>query len=156
MKKQKFLFMLLAMLMMAVGTKAAEAQYVVFDLKDAQVVIALQDRPVINCQNGELKVTVGGETKVTAPLGDVVKYSFTDTPSGIGNVNDEQTHMELGHVYVAHAPKGATVRVFTIDGKQVTAQRIGDDGSADIDLSPLGKGLFIVKTPHSSIKIINK
>ena len=71
MKKLKFLFTMLV-LMVTVSASAEGMQYVVFDLKDGtQTVIALQDKPVITCQGGELKVTVAGEEKLSAPLGDV-------------------------------------------------------------------------------------
>lgn len=157
MKKMKCCFMLLAMLLMAASTKAEDMQYVVFDLTDGtQTVIALQDRPVITYQNGEMNVSVAGETKLTASLGDVVKYSFSDTPLSIEQLPGEQSRIEMGHVYVTHAPQGTSVRVFTADGRMVTTERVADNGTADIDLTTLGKGIYIVKSARSSIKIINK
>ena len=38
----------------------------------------------------------------------------------------------------------------------LTTARISVDGNADIDLTTLGKGLYIVKTPKTSIKILNQ
>ena len=38
----------------------------------------------------------------------------------------------------------------------VGAYRISDNGNADIDLTTLGKGLYIVKMPKTSIKILNQ
>ena len=51
---------------------------------------------------------------------------------------------------------GETVRVFTVDGKLVASQRINGEGTADIDLTTLGKGLYIVKSAKTSIKVMNK
>ncbi len=156
MKKLKFLFTLLVL--MATASASAEGmQYVVFDLKDgSQTVIALQDKPVITCQGGELKVTVAGQEKVSAALGDVAKYYFSDTPLSIFEMAEEKPRFEMGHVYITHAKAGDTVRVYTTDGKLAGTHRIGPDGSADIDLTTLGKGLFIVRTPKTSIKILNQ
>lgn len=156
MKKLKFLFTMLV-LMVTASASAEGMQYVVFDLKDGtQTVIALQDKPVITCQGGELKVTVAGQEKVSAPLGDVAKYYFSETPLGIFDVTEEKPRIEMGHLYIANAKTGDVVRVYTTDGRMVGAYRIADNGNADIDLTTLGKGLYIVKMPKTSIKILNQ
>ena len=158
MKKLKFVFMVLLVLL-ATSVKAQNMQYLVFDLSDgSQTVIALADQPVITLQDGELKATVAGEVKVQASLGDVVKYSFseTETPSAIQPLLSEQSRLEPGHVYFAHAKAGETVRVFTADGRLVSTQRISEDGTASIDLTALAKGLLIIKSSKTSIKVMNK
>ena len=156
MKKLKFLFTLLVLLV-TTSASAEGMKYVVFDLRDGtQTVIALQDKPVITCQSGELKVTVAGEEKVSASLGDVAKYYFSDTPSGIFEMTEEKPRIEMGHLYVTRAKAGESVRVYTSDGRMVGSYRISADGNADIDLTTLGKGLYIVKTAKASIKILNK
>ena len=156
MKKLKFLFTLLVLLV-ATSASAEGMKYVVFDLRDGtQTVIALQDKPIITCQSGELKVTVAGEEKVSASLGDVAKYYFSDTPSGIFEMTEEKPRIEMGHLYVTRAKAGESVRVYTSDGRMVGSYRISADGNADIDLTTLGKGLYIVKTAKASIKILNK
>ena len=111
MKKLKFLFTMLV-LMMTVSASAEGMQYVVFELKDGtQTVIALQEKPVITCLGGELKVTVAGQEKVSAPLGDVAKYYFSDTPSDIFEMAEEKPRIEMGHLYIARAKAGDIVRV---------------------------------------------
>ena len=156
MKKLKFLFTLLVLLV-ATSASAEGMKYVVFDLRDGtQTVIALQDKPIITCQSGELKVTVAGEEKVSASLGDVAKYYFSDTPLSIFEMADEKPRIEMGHLYVTRAKAGESVRVYTTDGRMVGSYRISADGNADIDLTTLGKGLYIVKTAKASIKILNK
>ena len=156
MKKLKFLFTLLVLLV-TTSASAEGMKYVVFDLRDGtQTVIALQDKPIITCQSGELKVTVAGEEKVSASLGDVAKYYFSDTPSGIFEMTEEKPRIEMGHLYVTRAKAGESVRVYTSDGRMVGSYRISADGNADIDLTTLGKGLYIVKTAKASIKILNQ
>ena len=156
MKKLKFLFTLLV-LMLTASASAEGMQYVVFDLRDGtQTVIALQDKPVITCQGGELKVTVAGEEKVSVSLGDVAKYYFSDNPLNIFEMADEKPRIEMGHLYVTRAKAGESVRVYTTDGRMVGSYRISADGNADIDLTTLGKGLYIVKTAKASIKILNQ
>ena len=156
MKKLKFLFTLLVLLVSA-SASAEGMKYVVFDLRDGtQTVIALQDKPVITCQSGELKVTVAGEEKVSASLGDVVKYYFSETPLSIFEMTEEKPRIEMGHLYVTRGKAGDAVRVYTTDGRMVGTYPITANGTTDIDLTTLGKGLFIVRTAKASIKILNQ
>ena len=156
MKKLKFFFIMLV-LMVTTRASAEGMQYVVFELKDgAQTVVALQEKPVITCQGSQLKVTVAGVEKMSASLGDVAKYYFSDTALGIMEMTEEKPRIEMGHLYINHAKAGDAVRVYTTDGRMVGSYRIADNGSADIDLSTLGKGLFIVRMAKTSIKILNQ
>ena len=157
MKTLKFLLMVLAVLM-TTGMKAGNVQYLVLDLANgSQTVVALEDLPVITCKGGELKVTVGSDVKVVASLDEVAKYSFSEgIPSSLPEVVGEESRVELGHVYIANAQRGDAVRVYTANGRQVALLRADDRGFADVDLSTLGKGLFIVKTSKTSIKVMNK
>ena len=86
----------------------------------------------------------------------MAKYYFSETPLGIFDVTEEKPRIEMGHLYIANAKTGDVVRVYTTDGRMVGAYRISDNGNADIDLTTLGKGLYIVKMPKTSIKILNQ
>ena len=157
MKKLKFYLMLLVMLM-ATSAKADNVKYLVLNSGGEETIIALADNPVMTIDEGILKVTVAGEEKVSADLSQGLSYSFSEAdPTAIQEVlNNESSRLEQGHVYIVHARAGETVRVFTIDGKLVASQRIGKEGCADIDLTTLGKGLYIVKSAKTSIKVMNK
>jgi hypothetical protein len=157
MKKLKFYLMLLVMLM-ATGAKADNVKYLVLNSGGEETVIALADEPVMTIEESILKVTVAGEEKLSADLSQGLSYKFlAEDPTAIQEVlNKETSRLELGHVYIAHAKAGETVRVFTVDGKLVASQRINGEGTADIDLTTLGKGLYIVKSAKTSIKVMNK
>ena len=158
MKTLKFLLMALVV-MIAANAKAGNVQYLVLDLANGtQTVVALDDQPVITCKGGELKVTVGSEVKVSASLDDVAKYSFSENeiPSSLQPILSEESRIEEGHFYVANAKKGDVVCVYSVSGRLVASQRVDDNGIADVDLTTLGKGLFIVKSAKTAIKIMNK
>lgn len=156
MKKLKFYLMLLVMLM-ATSAKADNVKYLVLNSGGEETVIALADAPVMTINEGTLKVTVAGVEKLSADLSQGLTYSFSETATSIQEIlNNESSRLEQGHVYIAHAREGETVRVFTIDGKLVASQRINSEGTADIDLTTLGKGLYIVKSAKTSIKVMNK
>ena len=120
MKKLKFYLMLLVMLM-ATSAKADNVKYLVLNSGGEETVIALADEPVMTITGGTLKVTVAGVEKLSADLSQGLTYSFSETtPTGIQEVMDnESSRLEQGHVYIAHARAGETVRVFTVDGKLV-------------------------------------
>ena len=157
MKKLKFYLMLLVMLM-ATSAKADNVKYLVLNSGGEETVIALADEPVMTIEESILKVTVAGEEKLSADLSQGLSYKFlAEDPTAIQEVlNKETSRLELGHVYIAHAKAGETVRVFTVDGKLVASQRINGEGTADIDLTTLGKGLYIIKSAKTSIKVMNK
>ena len=157
MKKLKFYFMLLVMLM-ATSAKAENVKYLVLNSGGEETVIALADEPVMTINEGILKVTVAGEEKLSADLSQGLSYKSAEAdPTAIQEVlNEESSRLEQGHVYFAHAREGEMVRVFTLDGKLVATKRISGEGTADIDLTTLGKGLYIVKSAKTSIKVMNK
>ena len=157
MKKLKFYLMLLVVVM-ATSAKADSVKYLVFNSGGEETVIALADEPVITINEGVLKVTVAGEEKLSADLSEGLSYSFSETaPTAIQEIlTEESSRLEQGHVYFAHAREGETIRVFTVDGRLVASQRVSGEGIADIDLTTLGKGLYIVKSARTSIKVVNK
>ena len=157
MKKLKFYLMLLVMLM-ATSAKADNVKYLVLNSGGEETVIALADEPVMTINEGTLKVTVAGEEKLSADLSQGLSYKFSEAaPTAIQEVlNKETSRLEQGHIYIAHAREGEMVRVFTVDGKLVASQRINNEGTADIDLTTLGKGLYIIKSAKTSIKVMNK
>lgn len=157
MKRLKFYLMLLVVVL-ATSAKAENVKYLVLNAGGEETVVALADSPVMTISEGMLKVTVGGEEVLTASLENRLTYSFKeDGSTGIQEIqNEEAPRLERGHVYISNAQQGDIVRVFTIDGKLVSSQRIGDEGTADVDLTTLNKGLYIVKSAKTSIKVINK
>lgn len=157
MKKLKVCLILLVMLI-AVSVKAENVKYLVFNSGGEQTVIALADEPVITINEGTLKVTVAGVEKLLADLSEGLTYSFSPVAptSVLAVLAEESSRLEQGHVYIAHAHEGETVRVFSVDGKLAASQRISSEGTADIDLTTLGSGLYIVKTAKTSIKVMNK
>jgi hypothetical protein len=157
MKKLKLLLMLLVAVL-ATSAKADSVKYLVLNAGGEETVVALADNPVMTISEGVLKVTVGGQEVLSASLADGLTYSFAESGStAIEEIQeDEAPRLERGHVYISHAQQGDVVRVYTMDGKLAHSQRISDDGKADIDLTMLNKGLYIVKSAKTSIKVINK
>jgi len=156
MKKLRILLLMLVAVVATIA-KAEGMQFLVLDLKDgSHTFFALNEKPTITFANNELKVMVADEVKLTAPLSEVAKYAFSESSTGIQQIVGETTRLQYGHVYIANAKKGEVVRVYTVSGKLMGSQPVAEDGTADIDLTTLGKGLYIVKAPSMSLKVMNK
>jgi len=156
---RKITLLLALLFIFLTGVKAADVQYLVVSLTDGtKAEMALADEPVITFAGDELKVTVAGVEKVAASMSEVVDYHFTTTPTGIEQVKDEKSSSRFayGHVYISNAKKGDVMRVYATDGRLVISERVSDNGTADINLNELGKGIYIIKSSKSSIKVINQ
>ena len=51
---------------------------------------------------------------------------------------------------------GDVVRIYRVNGTLVKAVKADAQGHAALELSQLPNGIFIIKTPTNSIKIINR
>ena len=106
---------------------------------------------------GLLKVTVGGVEKISANLDNVINYQFMEQDAtAIRGIVAKGDRLAEGHVYMTNVKAGETIVVFGADGRQVISQRVTADGQIDIDLTTLPKGVYIVKSPATSLKVINK
>jgi hypothetical protein len=64
--------------------------------------------------------------------------------------------MAFGAASVEGLRQGDTVTLYTADGKTLTSVEADSNGRASVSLSSLPKGIFILRTPTQSYKIINK
>ena len=65
-------------------------------------------------------------------------------------------NLQQGHVYMSNLKAGDSIYVYDADGRLAGQQTVSADGRVDVDLTTLTKGVYIVKTHATSIKIINK
>lgn len=77
-------------------------------------------------------------------------------PSAISDVNVfEFNGIVGGNLQVGGLESGTPVQVFSITGK-VCATGVAQDGQASIDVSSLGRGLYIVRAGNQAIKFVKK
>lgn len=158
MKLRKKLFAVLALLLgVSMGVRADVVKYLVLNTSDGQQVIALADNPVMTISGDVLKVTVGGVEKVSTSLANVKNYSFQEQrATAISEILADGYNLSQGHVFMNNVKAGETITVYSADSRRVSAQRAAADGRVDIDLTTLPKGVYIVKTPNTSIKVLNE
>ena len=157
MKLKKKLFAVLALLVgVTMGVRADVVKYLVLNTADGQQVIALADNPVMTISGDVLKVTVGGVEKVSTSLANVKNYSFQEQrATAISEILADGYNLSEGHVFMSNVKAGETIAVYSADSRRVSVQRVAADGRVDIDLTSLPKGVYIVKSPTTSIKVLN-
>ncbi|MBR2203547.1 MAG: hypothetical protein IJ914_05090 [Prevotella sp.] len=158
MKLKKKLFAVLALLLgVSMGARADVVKYLVLSTTDGQQVIALADNPVMTVSGGVLKVSVGGVEKVSTSLANVREYTFQDQrATAISEILADGYNLSEGHVFMSNVKAGETITVYGADSRRVSAQRVAADGRVDIDLTTLPKGVYIIKSPTTSIKVLNE
>jgi hypothetical protein len=152
------LILLTAIVLLPSMLMAKTVQYLVLTKNNTEVAkLALSDRPVITFSEGNLIVTSGGEQILSTSM-DGLRNSFEEVNTGIREVRVDEParpRFSFGEALFEGLKAGDRVTVYTLDGKVVDYTTATEDGRARLDVSRLGKGIFILRTPSQSIKIRN-
>ena len=142
------------------AARAQTIQYLVLTQASGEISrFALTDAPVITFADGHLVVTCGEMTLTTSMEG--LKTSFEDAstsivPPPIGGARGGQAPtFSFAHSTFEGLKGGDTVNIYTLDGKKIGSTKANGEGRATIDLTPFGRGVYILRTPTVSIKIEN-
>ena len=154
------LVVLVCVMLMGLGAKAQTAQYLIVTLQDeTKTVFALAEKPVVTMADGIFKAETPSQA-IEVAIADVLNYTFSDQApyTDIDQVKTDATKpiIEAGRAQLAGLKPGTIVNVFTIDGRRAANAVAASNGTADIDLSGLGNGVFILTTPSASYKIYNR
>lgn len=132
----------------------ADALVVAFHSGSTQT-YALADSPKLSTQNGLLTIVCKGET-LQASLGDVANCHFVAAATAIIQPTASKAAYSEGRVVIGNETAGSTVVVASLNGTRVAEAKVGSDGQATVDLTRLPQGVYIVKSLHTSMKIIRK
>ena len=132
-------------------------RFLVVNGKDGtKTTFALSDNPKVSCKSGELTVTAGSRT-FTLGLADVQNYLFAEESTGIENViKDGSVKMENGCVAFSGLNAGSVVSVYLQDGRLIKDSKADAGGNAIVELSGMPKGVLIIHSNKTDIKIINR
>lgn len=154
-----------AMLLLPFETRAedyVEVQYLLLTQNDGTVnKFALTDAPVLSFNGGQLVITCSGE-ELSTDMADVRDYQFVteQVPTGIRSVTVENgkdtSNVSFSNAQITGLKAGARVTVYDINGKAVCSVAADAEGVARIDMANLSKGIFILRTPTKSFKIVKK
>ena len=153
--------MLLVWLLLSIGVKAEDKQntLVVLTKSGVRTAFVLQDKPEVTFRGTDLVVTAK-EAETTFPLADVLRFVYElNDASGIDERQLEDpafSYDASGALVVTHVQAGATVGVYSLDGKliqQLTPRRAG---TYRLPLSGLPKGVYMVRVGTVTCKITKR
>lgn len=157
MKKRSFI-LIMAILFLPSLLMAGTVQYLVLTRNNTEVAkFSLNDTPVITFSDGNLVVTCNGEQKLSTSM-EGLKNSFESVETGIQDIMSDEPakpRFSFDEAVFEGLKSGEQITVYTLDGKAVSHTTANANGSATINISNLGKGIFILRTPSQNIKIKN-
>ena len=173
MMNKKHFRRLLACLALCLCAVFAQAENYSFTLviNGESFVFNLAEKPVITYEGNKLSVKVTERSTVKEEQSTVEEISVAVTEiQNIDlekvNIADEEgtgvkdatakTTFADGRLQVSGLQPGSQVAVAGLDGSNRLTLKAADDGTAIVDLHSLPAGVYIVRTAHSSVKVINK
>ena len=149
----KLKLLLILLFIATLSTYADNARVVIKQKSGNETILELATNPVITF-SGEDMVVKTNLTTISIPLGDIDNYTAYDGTTDIRSLSDDPQYVN-GHVIFSGLAQGAEARVYTIDGRFVSRQPADASGRVDISLDSLPKGVYVISTPNSKLKIMN-
>ena len=150
MKKLTFFFLML------VASIGATAKSLVFTLNDGTKVyyqLSSEVNPIMRFKEGKLLVN-----------DDVYEFdgiknfylSDEDAPNAIENVQSKPNVAFKANTVLIPADAVKVLKVFTVDGVEVKTVIQNEGDVFSVDLNGLAKGVYVISTGKSSLKVIKK
>jgi hypothetical protein len=136
---------------------AEGVKFLIVNSKDGtQTSFALAEEPRLSFSNGELCIVSSTRT-FSMSLADVQNYAFLNETTGIAEViKAGSVKLENGFIVFSGLTAGSRIAVYTQDGKIVKESKAETNGSAVVEVSGLPKGILLLHSNNTSIKIINR
>lgn len=154
---KKVLVLLLAVF---ASFQLAQAAYtnddLIIETKDGNTVAYhLSTRPVVTFELTDLVLT-STDVKVQYPVTDVKELRFADGTTAINETKvGDITFSVSGDMISANGlENGSNLEVYSIDGKEIAKASVDATGKAQVNISDLGQGVYVVKAGKKSYKIL--
>lgn len=143
-------------LLMLVASIGATAKSLVFTLNDGTKVyyqLSSEVNPIMRFKEGKLLVN-----------DDVYEFdgiknfylSDEDAPNAIENVQSKPNVTFKANTVLIPADAVKVLKVFTVDGVEVKTVIQNEGDGFSVDLNGLAKGVYVISTGKSSLKVIKK
>ena len=147
---------LMVAMMGALAVRAQNVEFLNITAKGETVSFALADHPVMTYEADKLHFKTADRT-LTVDVADITGYGFSSTASAIATAQrQDRIEMHAGHLFFSGLKAADNVRVYAVDGKVMMQAKPADDGRAEVDMSLLPTGVYVVRTNNHAIKIINQ
>ncbi len=114
------------------------------------------DEPVMTFNGGDMTISSAADADMKFQMDNVVSVTFSGVVSGITTVEDNESRIHVsvsdGKIAVSGLTANAKVSVYDVGGALVANANADASGQAVVNISNLGKGVFVVNTPANSFK----
>ena len=151
----KLRLLLFLSLMAALPAFADDANLVIKHKGGAETVLLLSTNPVITFKDEDMVVT-SDVSSFMIPIEMIESYGASNDVTAIRNITQEYPEYKNGSVVFSGLSRGSEVSIYKADGTLVFSQKADGSGCATVSIDNLPKGMYIVRTPNNSMKIISK
>ena len=134
-------------------TSVTASNLVITSKSGSKTIVSLDSNPVLTF-DGEYLLVSSTHANYSFPMDDIVDYRFDDT-SGISNTSVPAI-LSNGHVVITGLPNNSFAHVFSMGGEKVMSRQANSEGAVDINIGALPKGVYVVVTQTTKMKIMNK
>lgn len=157
---KRFLALLCLLLSLTSIMRADTGKSLIVESKNGSTVsFLLADLPVLTFSNRSLVVTANNQS-VSFEIDNVEKYYFKSAGTDIAGVSSQAgvrvSYTENGNVVVEGFNQPAQVKLFSVGGIEYTDHVSMSGDKADISLSSLPKGVYIIRVNNQQIKVYKK
>lgn len=143
-------------LLMLVASIGATAKSLVFTLNDGTKVyyqLSSEVNPIMRFKEGKLLVNDD-----VYEFGGIKNFylSDEDAPNAIENVQSKPNVTFKANTVLIPADAVKVLKVFTVDGVEVKTVIQNEGDVFSVDLNGLAKGVYVISTGKSSLKVIKK
>lgn len=149
---RKLLLSLLA-LFCSFMAKAEDKSLIITFSDNTTQTFVLSTLPQITMSNNKMTISAGGTT-AEYDLYKIKTFTFSGT-TGIENIENNSSIITEGDRIIVEGAN-ANVKIFSVDGKTATLKTTNLSNSTVIDISSLGRGVYIIKANNKTLKISKK
>lgn len=137
----------------SIVAKAEDKSLIITFSDNTTQTFVLSALPQITMANNKMKISAGSTT-AEYDLYKIKTFTFSGT-TGIENIENNSSIIAEGDRIIVEGAN-ANVRIFSVDGKTATLKTTSLSNSTIIDISSLGRGVYIIKANDKTLKISKK
>ena len=137
----------------SIVAKAEDKSLIITFSDNTTQTFVLSTLPQITMSNNKMTISAGGTT-AEYDLYKIKTFTFSGT-TGIENIENNSSIITEGDRIIVEGAN-ANVKIFSVDGKTATLKTTNLSNSTVIDISSLGRGVYIIKANNKTLKISKK
>lgn len=137
----------------SIVAKAEDKSLIITFSDNTTQTFVLSALPQITMANNKMTISAGSTT-AEYDLYKIKTFTFSGT-TGIENIENNSSIIAEGDRIIIEGAN-ANVRIFSVDGKTTTLKTTSLSNSTIIDISSLGRGVYIIKANDKTLKISKK